>query len=109
MFVQGLARLDSEVEAELDGNELDISSYDKFFGISAQSMWVEDFPELERLLRKKAHANGITQEEEFSNWPSVTIDASQCGSIARCQIISMHVNAACSMLTSLETSYCGAF
>jgi hypothetical protein len=58
------------------------------FSVAAEGLYEEDFPELQGLLYQRAQANGTTSTtaQELANWQPITVDASESGSIARCQL-----------------------
>ena len=72
------------MDEEQAADVLELKSDDKFFGIDGKSLHQGDFPELWPLLKERAKAQGTTPAQVLEAWPSVTVDASQYGSIARC-------------------------
>jgi len=60
-------------------------SDDKLFAIATACLYQEHFPELAPLLQSRAQAHGRTPAQELAKWPPVTIDATECGNLARCK------------------------
>jgi hypothetical protein len=84
--VQGCRKTDEDIAAEEDDAD---TGY--LFALTPAALHASPVTDLQRTLRKTGHA---TVKAALNKCPSVSVDARECGSLARCQRHSQAAQAA---------------